>query len=196
MVPHAGLAAGPFAHARYTIKRPVFSLLGRTFRIYDPAGNQVLFVRHKVFSLKDNWSIFTDDSMTVPLVTVGARKAFGLQIVTDVQDAKTGETVGVLRSQGLKSLFRDTWDVLGPGEQPIGVFQEDSNALLRRFFPLLLGKWHMEINGREVAKVSQVFRFFVKEFTLDIAPGGGVDPRFALASALLALVREIARESH
>lgn len=198
-VQHGHLAASPFAHGRYTIKRPFFTLLGRTFRIYDPSGQQVLFVKHKAFSLKDRWTIYTDDSMTVPLVSVGARQVFGVDITTDVFDAATNVPIGAVRSKGFKSILRDTWEVLGPGDAAIGTFQEDSNALLRRFLPLLLGKWHLEVGGREVARLTQVFRFFEKEFTLEIAAPSsgapGTDSRFVIACALLALVKEIARES-
>lgn len=193
------LAASPFAHGRYTIKRPFFTLLGRTFRIYDPNGQQVLFVKHKAFSLKDRWTIYTDDSMTVPLVSVGARQIFGVDITTDVFDAATNQPIGAVRSKGFKSIIRDTWEVLGPGDAPIGSLQEDSNALLRRFLPILLGKWHIEVGGREVARLTQVFRFFEKEFTLELADptsrAPGTDSRFVIACALLALVKEIARES-
>lgn len=188
------MAAGPFAHQRYTIKRPFFTFLGRTFRVYAPDGTQVLFVRHKVFSWKDKWNIFTDDSMSTPLVAVGARQAIALNMITDVFDAQSGQVIGTLQSEGMKSIIRDTWKVLGPGDQPIGELAEDSNALLRRFFPILLGKWHMTVNGNECFRLKQEFRFFAKEFTLEMNPGT-VDPRFAIAGALLALTREIMRES-
>jgi uncharacterized protein YxjI len=195
MMPAHGhaMAPGPFGHGTYTIKRPFFTFLGREFRVFDPQGRQVLYVRHKVFSLKDRWAIFADDSMQTALVTVGARQIFGIDITTDVFDGFTNQPLGAVRSKGLKSILRDTWEVLGPGDQVVGHFQEDSNALLRRFLPILLGEWHMEMYGREVAKLHQVFRFFTKEFTLQIAPGT-VDPRFAIACALLALTREIVRE--
>ncbi len=192
--PHAGLTASPFSHTSYKIVRPFFTLFGRAFRVYDPNGVQVLYVRHKIFSLKDRWSIFTDESMTTPLVSVGARQVFGIDIVTDVFDATTNQPIGAIRNKGWKSIVRDTWEILGPGDVVIGHFQEDSNALLRRFLPILLGKWHLEMQGREVARLSQVFRFFTKEFNLELVPGG-VDPRFAVACALLALMREIAREA-
>lgn len=191
--PGSAMAQGPFGHGTYTIKRPFLTIFGREFRVYDPLGNQVLYVRHKFFTLKDRWSIFTDDSMQRPLVTVGARQVFGLNIITDVLDADSNQPLGAVRSKGLKSILRDTWEILGPGDQVIGKFEEDSSALLRRFVPLLLGRWHLEMHGREVARLQQIFRFFTKEFTLEIVPGT-VDPRFALACALLALTREIMRE--
>ena len=64
---------------------------------------------------------------------------------------------------------------------------------LLRFVPLLLGKWHLEIRGQEVARLSQVFRFFTKEFAVDLSPSD-LDPRFVLAVALLALMAEARRE--
>jgi uncharacterized protein YxjI len=187
------MATGPFAHARYTIKRPFFTFLGRSFHVYDPNGVQVLYVRHKVFTWKDKWHIFSDESMSTSYVDVGARAAIALNMITDVFDAQTGQVIGTLQSQGLKSIIRDTWKVLGPGDVEIGELAEDSNALLRRFIPILLGKWHMTVNGQECFRLNQVFRFFQKEFTLEINPGT-VDPRFAIAGALLALTREIMRE--
>jgi hypothetical protein len=188
------LAAGPFSHARYTIKRPFFTFLGREFRVFAPDGSQVLYVRHKVFTWKDKWNIFSDDSCQVPLVSIAARQAIALNITSDVTSAQTGQSVGALQSKGLKSMIKDTWDVLGQGDVPIGVFTEDSNALLRRFIPLLLGKWIMTVNGQEAMQVKQEFRWFAKEFTVELN-ASLIDPRFGLAAALLALTREIAREN-
>lgn len=186
------LAAGKFGHTKYTIKRPFFTLFGREFRVYDPHGNQVLYVRHR-FALRDRWHIFGDETMCAPLVGVEARQIIGINITTDVFDGYTSQAIGAVRSKGLKSILRDTWEILGPGDQVIGSFQEDSSSILRRLIPLLLGRWHMEVHGREVARLQQVFRLFTKEFTLELVPGA-IDPRFAIACALLALSREIARE--
>ena len=48
--------------------------------------------------------------------------------------------------------------------------------------------------GAQVAFVRQIFRFFTKEFAVDLQPGAGLDPRFILACALLALMAEARRE--
>ena len=100
-----------------------------------------------------------------------------------------------MRNKGLRSLFRDTWEVLDVSDNVVGSFGEDSNALLRRFFPFLRGHWHMAIGGQSVAKLDQEFRFFTKEFTLEMNPSGGkCDPRLIVGCTMLALMREIARE--
>ncbi|AUX26248.1 hypothetical protein SOCEGT47_068090 [Sorangium cellulosum] len=198
MIPSAygGLAVQPFAHPTYTITRPFWSLLGRKFHVHAPDGSLVCFVKHPLLKLRQEFTLFADESETQPLLTIRARQVVALNRCLDVFDARTGERVGTIRSRGLKSIVRDTWDILDPDDQPVGLMQEDGAAMLRRLFPLLIGKWHIELHGQEVAKVTQVFRFFVKEFTLDLSMNQGrMDARFAIACALLALMAETARES-
>ncbi|MFZ5468884.1 MAG: hypothetical protein ACOZIN_05540 [Myxococcota bacterium] len=192
----SAMATGPFSHPRYTIKRPFFTLLGRKFYVYGADGSLALFVRHKLFALRDEWNLYSDESEARPLIQVRARQVIGINIISDVFDAQSGQKLGTVRNKGLKSIVRDTWETLDEKDQPQGSFTEDSSALLRRFLPLLPGHWHLEVGGEVVAKLDQVFRFFVKEFTLDLSLSQGrVDPRFALACAMLALMREVARES-
>lgn len=189
-VPSATLARGPFSHATYTIKRPFWTLFGRTFRVYDPDGNLVLFVRHPM-RWRDTVKFYSDESERVPLLFVESRKALALKQTYDIT-GQEGEHLGLLRSRGFKSITRDVWDLLDSSEQPIGLLQEDGAALLRRFFPIMRGRWHMELGGKPVANIQQRFRFFVKEFAVELP--GGVDPRLALAGALLALMAEVNRE--
>lgn len=193
---NTGLAAGPFAHTHYTIKRPFFSFFDRTFRVFGPDGSQVLKVKHPLLKLKAEWTIFADEDEKTPLVSIKQRELIALNVTSDVIDVQSGAKLGAVRNKGLKSIIRDSFEILDQNDQVIGMMQEDSNALLRRFFPFLTGKWHVEIGGGEVARIAQIFRFFIKEFTLDTSMGQGrVDPRFAMACALLALIREIHREN-
>jgi len=188
------LASGPFSHRRYTIKRPWLTFLGRKFYVYDESGQLVVFVQHKILTFKDEWNMFADEAMQRPLLRVKAKKAIALDSVSDITDAQTGMLVGSVRNKGLKSIVRDTWELMGDVEQPIGKFVEDSSALLRRFIPLLRGHWHVERDGRVVAKLDQLFRFFGAEMTLEIVEPGVVDPRLVVACAMLAVMREVVRE--
>ncbi|WP_437732606.1 hypothetical protein [Sorangium sp. So ce1335] len=193
---YGGLAVQPFAHTTYTIKRPFWSFLGRRFHVFAPDGSLVCFVKHPLLKLRPEFTLFADESESQPLFTIRSRQVVALNRCLDVFDARTGERVGTIRSRGLKSIVRDTWDILDPSDQPVGLMQEDGAAMLRRVFPLLIGKWHIELHGQEVARITQVFRFFVKEFTLDLSMSQGrIDARFAIACALLALMAETARES-
>jgi hypothetical protein len=190
-----GRAANPFSHATYSIKRPFFTFLGRTFKVFDPSGQMCLYVKLPLLKLKQEWNIYADEGQQNMLLLVKAREFIAMNPTSDVIDAQTQQKIGAFRSHGLKSIVHDTWDILDANDQVIGKLTEDSNGFLRRFIPLLLGKWHGEIGGQEVFQVRQLFRFFTKEFTLDTSMAQGkVDPRMAMAGALLALIREIARE--
>jgi len=191
-----GMTHAAFMHPVLTVKRPFWSLLGRKFRVYAPDGSMVAFVKHPIFKLRQEYTIFTDESETVPMMHVKARQVIGFNINFDVFDAASGQMVGSIRRRGLKSIFRDTFDLLGPGDQVVGLCEEEGAAFLRRIFPILLGKWKIELQGQIIGQIKQVFRFFVKEFTLDLSQNQNrMDPRFAIALAVFALTMEAAREA-
>ena len=194
-----GMSANPFSFDAYKIQRKFFTFLGRDFQVFDPNGNLCMYVRHKMLTFKDEWSISTDASQSQPLVRVKAREAIAMNITTDIMDAASGMIVGTVRHKGLKSITRDAWEVLDPNGMVVGELVEDSNGLLRRmlptFFgmPLIPGRWHLAINGSVAMEILEERAFFVKTFHVRITPGA-VDRRFSIGCALLALMREINRE--
>jgi uncharacterized protein YxjI len=183
-------------HPVLTIKRPFWSFLGRKFHVYAPDGSLVAFVKHPLLKLKQEFTIYTDESERVPLMMIKARQMIGLNINFDVFDAANGQMVGSIRRRALKSILRDTFELMDPYEQVVGMCEETGNSLLRRFIPLLLGTWKIELQGQQVGAIRQVFRFFVKEFTLDLSQNQNrMDPRFAVALGVFALMMEAAREN-
>ncbi len=160
----------------------------------DPNGNQCLFVQHKMLTFKDEWNIFSDEGMSRSLVRVKARQVIAVNVETDVMDAASGQIVGTVRSKGLKSIVRDTWEVLDASGGVIGEFVEDSNGMLRRLFPtffgmpMIPGRWHLAIDGQVAMEVHEHRVFFGKSFEIRLTRGVA-DPRFALGCALLALMR-------
>jgi hypothetical protein len=145
--------------------------------------------------LRGEFTIYADDSETMPLLVVRARNIIALNMAHDVTDPNTGENLGSIRSRGLKSIIRDVWDILDVNDQPVGLIEETGMAWLRRFINILPGRHKIELHGQLVATLRQTFRFFIKEEVLDLTPGGDrLDHRFAIACALLALMKESARE--
>jgi hypothetical protein len=192
-----GLATSGIHQPILTVKRPFWSLLGRKFHVYAPSGELVAFVKHPLLKLKQEFTIFADEAETRPLLVIRARQLIGLDMNFDVFDVATNQRVGSIRRRGLKSILRDTLEILGPTDEPVGLCEETGAAWLRRFIPLLLGEWKIELQGTQVGAIRQVFRFFVKEFTLDLSDNRGrLDPRFAVALAVFALMMESARESN
>ena len=197
LVPAAPSALAPgLAHmTSFVLHRSWWSMLDRTFRVRSPEGALVLFVKHPLLKLREEFTAFADESQRQAVLTIRARQIIGIDIAYDVFDAPSGQRVGTIKKRGLRSILRDRWDILDTADQPAGLVQEVGLALLRRFFPILLGSWEIQLGGQVVATLNQRFRWFSKEFQLDLVqPHGRIDPRFAVACALLALMAEVHRE--
>ena len=191
----SALAPGAFSHPRYRIKRPFWQVFGRKFRVLAPDGSLVMFIKHPIFKLREEFTVFADEAQTQPLLRVKSRQVIAINRAFEVWDALAGTFMGTIQARGIKSIVRDTWDILDAQETPIGLMQEEGAALLRRFLPFLTSKHRIEIGGETVVRMRQIFRFFVKEFELDVSLGQGrIDTRFAIACGLLALMAEARRE--
>jgi hypothetical protein len=101
-----------------------------------------------------------------------------------------------VRTRGLSFLWRDAWDILDPEDGVCGEMIEDTLSWLRRLVHFWPGRHHIEIGGEVAARLTQTFRFFRKEFRLEIVQTDNpVDPRFLVACALLAVLADARRES-
>jgi hypothetical protein len=152
-----------------------------------------MFVKHPVLKLREEFQVYGDEAQTRPLLLVKSRQAIAINFSYDVLDTQTGQMMGTVQKKGLRSIIRDKFIILDPVGTEIGYAEEQGASLLRRFIPLLTSKHAIFVGGQQVAYIRQVFRFFTKEFEVDLQPSQ-LDPRFVLAVALLALMAEARRE--
>ncbi len=179
-----------FQQTSYLVRKKIFSLLGATFHIYDPAGNLAFYSKMKAFKLKEDIRLYTDESMTTEVFMIKARNIIDFSAAYDVFDSVTQEKVGALQRRGFKSMFKDEWNILDPQDQPVGVIYEDSLlwALLRRFFCNLIPQHYAAKMGETpVATYRQNFNPFVTKIVVDFSddPQYRFNRRLALAAALL-----------
>src|SRR6266403_59787 len=81
-------------------------------------------------------------------------------------------------------------------ERPAGLMLEDGHWFWRRMVRFLPGRHHIELGGREVARIAQRFHLFRREFQLEILPvDDPIEPRFAIACALIAMMADLRREN-
>jgi hypothetical protein len=184
-----------FQHPTYLVRRSFWSFLGRVTRVFAPDGSLACYIKQSAFKLRQEMTLFADEGQQQPLILMKARQIIGFNIHHDISDPATGTRLGSVRNRGI-GFFRDEWELLDANEQPVGHMREVGSALLRRIFPILKnGKWDVEIGGQTCATVRELWRLFSKEYTLDLSKNDGrMDPRFAMACAVLALNRESARE--
>src|ERR1044071_9505659 len=122
-----------FQFPRYLLKRQAIALTGK-FRFYDPMGNLVMFSEQKMFRLREDIRVYSDESKSREVLSIKARQILDFSAAYDVVDTELNQKVGVLRRRGLRSLIRDQWEVLDASENIVGKLFEDSIglAVLRR----------------------------------------------------------------
>jgi uncharacterized protein YxjI len=179
---------------QYTIRRKILSLLGQKFHIYDPSGNVVGFCKQKAFKLREDIRVYTDESMREERVAIKARGVLDFSAAYDILDGRSGERLGVLKRQGLASMFRDQWLVFDGQERQVGVLHEDSMALalVRRF----LSNWipqHFALKdaaGTVLAEYQTHFNPFVHKMTVTVSDRCPLRPAVPLAAGMLLMAIE------
>ncbi|RLD03997.1 MAG: hypothetical protein DRI32_06465 [Chloroflexi bacterium] len=178
-----------FTHNKYLLKRQALAMTGK-FRFYDTSGNLVMFSQQKMFKLREDIRVYSDETKTQEVLTIKARQIVDFSAAYDVVDATTQEQVGTLRRKGLKSMLRDEWEVLNPAGQVLGSLFEDSMglALVRRFLVNLIPQnYDITIGQTRVADLKQRFNPFRYELDLDFSmdTANQLDRRLGIAAGIL-----------
>jgi uncharacterized protein YxjI len=184
-----------WSQSRYRIKRRFWSILERTFRVFTMDGQLIMLVKHPILRFREEFNVYADEGRSIPLLRVKSRQIVAINFTFDIVDAATGSLLGSVQKRGVRSLVRDSFRILDPNGSEIGLMEEQGASILRRFLPILTSRHSIALNGQEVARMRQIFRFVTKEFEVEILPGQA-DPRFVLACALLALIAEARREDN
>ena len=177
----------------YTIQRNFWSVFERYFRVFSADGQLIMYVKRPLMKLREQFTVYRDESQTAAILNIRAQKIIAINDVYTITDAVTGATIGSVQKRGWKSIVRDRFLIFDPSGGEIGYMEEEGMALLRRFIPLLTSQHSIVMNGMQVASVHQRFRFFTKEFDVEVHDSKA-DNRFVLACALLALMAEANRE--
>jgi len=179
-----------FQHPNYLLKRQAIALTGK-FRMYDPMGNLVMFSEQKMFRLREDIRVYSDENKTQEVLSIKARQIVDFSAAYDVVDAAYNQKVGTLRRKGLSSILRDEWQVLDVNDNQIGALFEDSitMALLRRLLlgSLLPQNYDMTFGEMRVADLRQNFNLFRYELNLDFSMDMGrlLDRRLGIAAGIL-----------
>lgn len=177
----------PWDLPHYRLRRKVLKIFGASFHVYD--GDRVVaFCSQKAFKLREDIRLFADESQQQQLMWIRARQIIDFSACYDVIDSTTGQKVGSLRRRGLKSLLRDSWEVLDTHDQPLGKVEEDSAglALLRRVLTNLVPqKFSLRGGGGGEATLRQRFNPFVYSLEVTVPESIAIDRRLVFATAVL-----------
>lgn len=178
-----------FQYNQYVLKRQVFALAGK-FRFFDPSGKLVLFSQQKMFKLREDIRVYSDESKTQEVLMIKARQIMDFSAAYDVVDSATGQKVGALRRKGLASILRDEWEILDVSDNVVGKLFEDSMglALLRRFLTGLIPQnYDITLGTDRVADLKQNFNPFAYQLNIDFSMdiSRRLDRRIGLAAGIL-----------
>jgi hypothetical protein len=180
---------------QYLLKRQVIALTGK-LRIFNSQNQLVLYVEQKMFRLKEDIRVYSDETKTRELLNIQARQIIDFSAYYDVFDSMYTTKIGGLRRRGFRSMVQDEWEVFDSQDKPVGVLKEDSlsYALLRRF---LLGvflpqNYDLLIGEERVADYKQRFSLFRYDLDMDFRmdPASKLDRRLGLAAGIMLAIIE------
>ena len=178
----------------YVAKKAFFNFLGNAFRLYGPDGSLAFYVKQKAFKLKEQITVYSDEDQQDAMLGIQARSVLDFSAIYDITDAKSGEKVGALQRQGVKSMFRDEWSIFDSYDNMVGDIKEDSGllALIRRFLANIIPQtFRVQVEGQDVAIIKQHFNPFQLGYEVDFSNAEGkLDPRMFVAIVVLLLAIE------
>jgi uncharacterized protein YxjI len=184
-----------FQYDQYVLKKQFLAVTGM-LRIYNPQNQLVLYSQQKMFRLREDIRVYSDETKTRELLNIQARQIIDFSAYYDVFDSQYSTKLGGLRRKGFRSLIQDQWEVFDAQDQLQGILKEDSvnRALVRRF---LLGSlfpqdYDLTLGSDRVADFKQEFHLFRYVLDIDFQPDHDhkLDHRLGLAAAILLAIIE------
>lgn len=179
-----------FHKQKYLIKKQFLKLFGGAFRIYDLEGNLCFYVEQKAFKLKEDIRVYLEEEKINEVLTIQARSIIDFSAAYDVIDTKSGQKIGALKRNGVKSILKDEWWVLGINDEEIAKIHEDSLflATFRRFLTNLVPQsYEAYIGEKKIWDFKQNFNPF--NISINLETSGDtedqMDDRMAIAAAVL-----------
>lgn len=89
------------------------STLSSDFNITDRNGNYVCYVRQKMFRLKEDVMVFSDESKTQELFRIYANQWIDFNASYSITQVENRKNIGTLARKGMRSLWKTTYDIMG-----------------------------------------------------------------------------------
>ncbi len=176
---------------KYFAKKSFWKLFGGEIRIFDDSKSRLLFfVKQKAFKLKEDITVYSDETKSKELLKIQARSIIDFSAAYDVTDITSNQKIGSLRRKGFRSILKDEWEILNTADQVVGMIQEDSmlKAILRRFLTNLIPQgFSITIGNQPVGVLKQTFNPFVPQFNIDFSMDSSnqLDRRLGIAIVIL-----------
>lgn len=88
-----------------------FKLISLSPQIYltDAQSKELLFIKQKLFKLKEDIQVFSDSAKNTEVFRIKADRIIDFSATYNFTDAKSGASLGSIKRRGIKSLWRATY---------------------------------------------------------------------------------------
>ncbi len=173
----------------YRIRKKVLTLWNK-YWIEDQQGNILGFSKMKMFKLKEDIRIYTDENMTQELFSIRQQQILDIWGTFAVVD-NNNVNLGYIKRKALSSSFvRDEYEVYDAYNRLLGgIYEDTGRGLARKWVPgggLIPEHMDMTLNGQKVATINQQFKIIGDIWELQcLAIPPYLDRRVLLACLLM-----------
>ena len=104
--------------------------LAPQLRITEPGGKVVMYVKQKLFKLKEAVGVFADESQSQKLFDIGADRVIDFSAKYNFTSAD-GRSLGAVKRQGMKSIFKAHFDIMGGNESEAALTIQEANPWVK-----------------------------------------------------------------
>ncbi|NJK40457.1 MAG: hypothetical protein HC934_02145 [Acaryochloridaceae cyanobacterium SU_2_1] len=108
-----------------TLKFKLFALAPQIY-VNDATGNLLLYVRQKLFKLREQITICADEAQTQPVYSISADRIIDFSARYHFRD-RNGTELGSVKRKGMKSIWKAHYDIAGgSSEVPVLSIHEEN----------------------------------------------------------------------
>jgi uncharacterized protein YxjI len=186
-----------------TIRFKVLAI-ARQLSVEDGSGRLLMYIKQKAFKLREAITVFADEAQTRPLYRINADRIIDWSAKYTITD-ESGQEMGAIRQQGMRSLWRTRYDILRGGENVVFQVQEENpwakvgdhflgEIPILGFFAgyLFHPKYVVKKDGVDVLRATKQPAFFEGRFKVDRleAPLSAEDERLLVIGAVTVVLLE------
>lgn len=97
-------------------------------KVTDASGQTALYIKQKALALKEDIKIFADEGQQQQLYQIKANKILDFSARYNIT-TPDGRQVGTIQRQGMKSLWKATYNILDANGADIGLIHEENPML-------------------------------------------------------------------
>ena len=117
-----------------------FKILALAPQIFmrDALGHEVFYIHQKLFKLKEDVRVYSDSSKTREMYHIGADRIIDISARYNFTDSMNGIPLGSIKREGLKSLWKASYNIFNDTGNPSHHIKEDKPVI--KVFDALLGE--------------------------------------------------------